>query len=523
MRSEDLGALATQTARSVLLLARQRHKLAFRPGRVVRASRRFENLWLATEVCRLQRQCLTDSADSKPAGSRVVEDRLLAWVEMDLERQATALERARRRLSSAARRRAEARARERFEVIAANVAAEVGANEISPMKISSPHAAVDEPTPRPVLQPVLKLVPPPAEQEPIAEQELKPALATESRRCTAVTKRGTRCKIRTKGGGLCGFHALAAANPVPTAPQGTSNGQPTSDRNPLLRRGLDRGRIAWTRLRRGLDDRVAGRRNRVRGRQATRLREVMLVAASTLRRKLNGVPQRLPAVGRIDAESLRAAGLCAALAAILALISLPLPLGDENASVGSGVVSDAEAGTAASPGALSSSTVSPGSPGHDRGGDPSNPSRGGGEPGRGGGIKGDQGAPGGAIPDSGNGTGPSNPAATAISDPAPGSTPTDGQPAAPTTDTTAPPSTGGSAPPSTGAAPPSTGGSAPPSTGGSAAPSTGGSAPPSAGGSVTTAVDNLDDAANGLGLPTDLSGAAGDVPSLDGALGGVGP
>jgi hypothetical protein len=110
--------------------------LTTRSSRYQRPRRRYEDLCLATAVCRVQRDWLVSTTDSEwPAPG--VKASLLAATKLELARQTLELARFRRWLSSDGRRKAEGRARERFEMISTEIAALVPAellriDEMSP-------------------------------------------------------------------------------------------------------------------------------------------------------------------------------------------------------------------------------------------------------------------------------------------------------------------------------------------------------------------------------------------------------
>jgi hypothetical protein len=197
------------------LLRRDHHQSVASGSHSGRRHRRYENLLVAAEVDRLQRECLSRMTSS--AGSRSeVESVLLAEVEQELERHERALERL-GWLPGVLRRRAEARARRRFEAIVAAVMAEVGGELPARMmlgqsvpKKSSVRASAQAGSPE-------------SDREP----ELEPA--AEPSRCTALTRRGTRCRNQAEDGGLCGLHARIAAGRVPSpAPESTRDEAPFS-------------------------------------------------------------------------------------------------------------------------------------------------------------------------------------------------------------------------------------------------------------------------------------------------------
>jgi hypothetical protein len=138
-----------------------------------RRARRYENLLLAAAVTKLQRDCLalTDETEWLGRGGRRT---LLQGVWLTLRRVGPELEGAGRRLSPRACRRAEARARVRFESICQAVSHELRrAGELTE--------------------------------------------ATEPGRCTATTRRGTRCAHPSRADGLCAVHHRRATATAPTA------------------------------------------------------------------------------------------------------------------------------------------------------------------------------------------------------------------------------------------------------------------------------------------------------------------
>jgi hypothetical protein len=172
---------AVALKRVFLLLERYRRRLA-RGSLSKRPSRRYEELCLAAAVAGLERHLRVAEQVTDASGIRSwIEDALAEeWVGRDVLHRDVAW------LTSRARRRAVARARRRFEPIAAEVI-----------------AALAEPPPEP---------------------------ATHLGRCTAVTRRGTRCKNRAETNGLCGLHARFAADPATDpASQEAATGQPASN------------------------------------------------------------------------------------------------------------------------------------------------------------------------------------------------------------------------------------------------------------------------------------------------------
>jgi hypothetical protein len=174
-----------------LFLERHRRRLVSEARRVTSRSRRYEDLCLAAEIARSQHRCLAEATDSYRAGSRVEESmlattdlRLLRLVDLRLLRLDGSLRSTRRRLSAAARRRAEANARARFEPIANQLRQQLGS---SPAVGSGPW-----PTSKP---------------EPDAR----------ATRCTAITRRGTRCRNPSTSDGLCDLHAALQARPAADA------------------------------------------------------------------------------------------------------------------------------------------------------------------------------------------------------------------------------------------------------------------------------------------------------------------
>ncbi len=123
---------AAAVARTFLLLEAHLDSLTTRSSRYQRPRRRYEDLYLATAVCRVQRDWLLSTTDSEwtVPGLRAC---LLAATKRELAHQPSELARSRRRLSRHARRMAEARARERFETIVTQVAAGLfRADQMSP-------------------------------------------------------------------------------------------------------------------------------------------------------------------------------------------------------------------------------------------------------------------------------------------------------------------------------------------------------------------------------------------------------
>jgi hypothetical protein len=184
-------------------LERHGHQLVFRGSHSRRPGRRYESLLVAAAVGRLQRDCLSVTTDSE-GGRSEVEGVLLAEVEQELQDHERASEQLGGWLPSIVRGRAEARARKRFEAIVAEVTTEVGVDVPGTLIPRQPVA--DEPS----------VFGPSADQETRgAEAEPKPEPAAESSRCTALTRRGTRCSKQAGTGGLCELHARIAAGPAP--------------------------------------------------------------------------------------------------------------------------------------------------------------------------------------------------------------------------------------------------------------------------------------------------------------------
>jgi hypothetical protein len=155
-------------------------------------------------------------------GRSEVESVLLAEVEQELEVHQWTSERLRGWLPEIARGRAEAQARKRFEAIVAAVMAEVG-GEV-PARMILGQSVPSEPCVRASTE----------EGSPESEREprLEPAAgrAAEPSRCTALTRRRTRCRNLAEEGGLCELHARIAAGAVPApAPE------PTRDEAPPFR------------------------------------------------------------------------------------------------------------------------------------------------------------------------------------------------------------------------------------------------------------------------------------------------
>ena len=177
-KSEATGTLERSlpppTKRTFLLLE------AHRPASAIaltpkgwRRARRYENLLVAAAVTKLQRDCLALTDDSEWLG-RGGKRALLQGVWLSLRRVAPQLEGEARRLSAVARRKAEKRAGTRFDAICASVSAELrSAGELT--------------------------------------------TAPEPDRCTATTRRGTRCAHPARADGLCAVHHRLATATAPTA------------------------------------------------------------------------------------------------------------------------------------------------------------------------------------------------------------------------------------------------------------------------------------------------------------------
>jgi hypothetical protein len=204
------------------LLRRDHHQSVARGSHSGPRHRRYENLLVAAEVDRLQRECLSRMTRSE-GGRSEVESVLLAEVEQKLERHERASERL-GWLPGALRRRAEARARKRFEAIVAAVMAEVG-GEV-PARMILGQSAPKKPSVRPSAQA--------GSPESDPEPEFDPA--AEPSRCTALTRRGTRCRNQAEEGGLCALHALIAAGPAPSPAR-----EPTRHEAPLSGDGDSEG------------------------------------------------------------------------------------------------------------------------------------------------------------------------------------------------------------------------------------------------------------------------------------------
>jgi hypothetical protein len=198
------------------LLQHDHHQSVARGSHSGRRHLRYENLLVAAEVDRLQRECLRHMTSSE-GGRSEVESVLLAEVEKKLERHERASERL-GWLPGVLRRRAEERARKRFEAIINAVMAEVGGE--LPAKMILDQSVPKKPSGRASAQAGF----PESDREPELEPAVQPS------RCTALTRRGTRCRNQAEEGGLCALHARIAAGPMPSpAPE------PTRDEAPLSR------------------------------------------------------------------------------------------------------------------------------------------------------------------------------------------------------------------------------------------------------------------------------------------------
>jgi hypothetical protein len=166
-QADSAASLAGAISRAVTLLERHRRR-SVREGTSRRPSRRYEERYVAAAIARLERHLrvaeeVTDSEGIRRWVEDVVADRS---AERDLSPEDAAW------LSARARRRANVRARRRFEALASEVIAEL--ERVAPSQIRDP------------------------------EPEARPA------RCTALTRRGTRCKNAAEKDGLCGLHARLA-------------------------------------------------------------------------------------------------------------------------------------------------------------------------------------------------------------------------------------------------------------------------------------------------------------------------
>ncbi|HEX2467413.1 MAG TPA: hypothetical protein VHJ54_04325, partial [Solirubrobacterales bacterium] len=123
-RQAGSEAAALELKRAFLTLARRRHRLTAGYESFWRRSRRYEGLFLAAELGRLQRRCL--DATHPRAGHTGGETVLRASLERDLAREIAVAEEEGARLKPAARDRAETRARRRLEEIVAEVMGAAG-------------------------------------------------------------------------------------------------------------------------------------------------------------------------------------------------------------------------------------------------------------------------------------------------------------------------------------------------------------------------------------------------------------
>jgi hypothetical protein len=170
LRSAVSGsAVAVRAAIARMLEWLELHRRqAIRDSDSRRRSRRYEELCLAAAIARLERHLrvaeeVTDSEGIRRWVEDVLADRS---AERDLSPRDAAW------LSSRARRRANASARRRFEAITTEVISELERAELSRIPQGVP--------------------------------------AAQPERCTALTRRGTRCKNPAERHGLCGLHARLA-------------------------------------------------------------------------------------------------------------------------------------------------------------------------------------------------------------------------------------------------------------------------------------------------------------------------
>ena len=185
----DDGDWEARARRSAwLCFERRRSQVAAGLRRPKLPRNRYEDLWLAADLCRVEGRCLVRPGQ-EPAPA---EQCLITGLKLQLSSVQVSLERTERWLSLEGRRRATTAADKRFRTIADEVRAELVSRGV--------------------------VVPPRAKPEP---------RTAAAHRCEAMTRKGARCNNRAKAEGVCAVHARVRESAV--LPDNTAQHTPSGE------------------------------------------------------------------------------------------------------------------------------------------------------------------------------------------------------------------------------------------------------------------------------------------------------